>query len=156
MIKYAGILSLALVASAAQAETVHESWKSYSNDGRCHAVSVPTSSEGSIDGRGPAYVAIQNHPSEDIRGSIAIVSGSDATGLGTVDVTVDGKGFEVLPFKDSAFAASGKPEAALVAAMRRGHELKVEWTLQDGKKVTDRYDLKGFTAAKNAIDSECR
>jgi hypothetical protein len=71
-------------------------------------------------------------------------------------VTIDGQDIEVLPFKDSAFAASGRPEAALVTAMRRGHELKVEWSLKDGTKATDTYDLAGFSSAKQEIDANCR
>ena len=156
MMKYAGILALVLAASSAQAEGVHGNWKSFSEGGRCHAAATPASSEGMIEGRGQAYVAIQNNPGEGVRGSVSFVSGSESTGTGDVRVIVDGKEFEVLPFKDSAFAASGRPEAALVSAMRRGRELKVEWSLKNGEKATDTYDLGGFTAAKQAIDSACR
>lgn len=156
MMKYAGILALVLAASTAQAETVHGSWKSHEEGGKCHAAATPSASDGVIEGRGQAYVAIQNNPAEGVRGSVAFVSGSESTGDGDVTVSVDGKSFEVLPFKDSAFAASGRPEAALVAAMRRGHELKIEWALKDGSKLTDTYDLTGFTAAKQAIDAQCR
>ncbi len=155
MKKYAGILALVLAASSAHAEAVHGSWKTYEDGGRCHAVSIPTSSEGDITRSAP-YLAIQNVPAERIRGSVAIVSGNEATGEGDVRVEIDGKEIEVLPFKDSAFAASGRPEAALVTAMRRGHELKVEWSLKDGTKAADIYDLSGFTAAKQDIDAKCR
>lgn len=155
MKRYAGILALVLAASSAHAETVHGSWKAYKDDGRCHAVAIPTSSAGDITRSGP-YLAIQNVPAEKIRGSVAIVSGNEATGEGEVRVEIDGNAIEVLPFKDSAFAASGRPEAALVTAMRRGHELKVEWSLKDGTKASDTYDLSGFSAAKQEIDANCR
>ncbi|NTF17404.1 hypothetical protein G6L37_03130 [Agrobacterium rubi] len=156
MMKYAGILALVLAASTAQAETTHGNWKPSNEDGRCHAAATPSATTGEIHGRGQAYVAIQNIPAEGVRGSVAFVSGTEATGDGDVKVTVDGKEFEVLPFKDSAFAASGRPEASLVSAMRRGHELKVEWNLKNGGTVSDTYDLAGFTAAKQAIDADCR
>jgi Invasion associated locus B (IalB) protein. len=156
MMKYAGMIALVLAASSAQAETVHGSWKSFEDGGRCHAVSYPASSSGEIAGRTLPYVAIQNIPAEHVRGSVSIVSGSESTGEGDVRVTVDGKEFEALPFGSSAFAASGRPEAALVTAMRRGSEMIVEWSAKDGTKVTDTYDLAGFTAAKKAIDSACR
>ncbi len=155
MKRFASILTLVLAASSANAETVHGNWKSHSDGGRCHAVSSPTSSAGAMT-RGAPYLAIQNAPAEGVRGSVAIVSGNESTGEGDVRVEIDGKTIEVLPFKDSAFAASGRPEAALVTAMRRGHELKVEWTLKDGTKATDTYDLAGFTAAKQEIDANCR
>lgn len=156
MIKYAGILALALAASSAHAETTHENWTSKSVDGRCFAVTHPARSEGEIAGRNAPYLAIQNVPSEGVRGAVAIVSGSVATVEGDVKVAIDGKEFEVLAFQDSAFAASGQPEAALVTALRRGHELTATWTSKDGNAVTDTYDLKGFTAAKAAVDADCR
>lgn len=156
MIKYAGILALVLAASAAQAEGTHDNWTSKSSDGRCFAVTHPVRSEGEIAGRSAPYIAIQNVPAEDVRGSVAIVSGSDTTVEGDVKISIDGKEFEVLAFQDSAFAASGKPEAALVTALRRGRELKATWTSKDGNAVTDTYDLNGFQAAKAAVDSGCK
>lgn len=155
MIRYAGILAVALAANVANAETVHSAWTAKSDDGRCWAVSTPSSSEGGIASRAGPYVSIQNVPSEDIRGSVAIISGTELTAEGDAKVEVDGKAFEVIPFKDAAFAASGKPEAALVGAMRRGHELVVTWTAKDGTTATDRYSLAGFSAAKSAVDA-CR
>jgi hypothetical protein len=155
MKKYLGILALVMATSSANAETIHGAWKSYEDGGRCHAVTTPVASTGDIQ-RGTPYLAIQNIPDDDVRGSVAIVSGNESTGEGDVRVTIDGKTFEVLPFKDSAFAASGKPEAALVTAMRRGHELKVEWSLKDGSAASDTYDLSGFSSAKQAIDANCR
>lgn len=153
MIKYAAFLAMALSAGAATAEEAATGWESKSEDGRCWAISSPTSSEGGIAGRSGPYVSIQNVPSEDVRGSVAFVSGTDATAEGEAKVLVDGQSFEVLPFKDAAFAGSGKPEAALVGAMRRGHDLVVTWTTKDGSTATDRYSLAGFSAAKSAVDA---
>jgi hypothetical protein len=153
MIRYAGILAIALVAGAANAETNHADWASRSENGHCWAMSGPSSSEGGIAGRSGPYVSIQNVPSEDVRGSIAFVSGTELTAEGEAKVQVDGQSFEVLPFKDAAFAGSGKPEAALVGAMRRGHELVVTWMAKDGSTATDRYSLAGFGAAKATVDA---
>lgn len=155
MIRYAAILAAALAAGAAHAETTHADWTSKSEGGRCWATSAPTSSEGGIAGRAAPYVSIQNVPAEDVRGSIAFVSGTELTAEGDAKVQVDGQSFEVLPFKDAAFAGSGKPEAALAGAMRRGHELVVTWTTKDGITATDRYSLAGFGAAKATVDA-CR
>jgi hypothetical protein len=155
MMRYAGVLAIALAATTAHAEGTFGNWKTVENGGKCHAIANPAQSDGSVT-RGQPYVAIQNVPADDVRGSIAFVSGTEATGDGDVAVSVDGQSFEVLPFKDSAFAASGNPEASLVTAMRRGHDLKVEWSLKDGAKVTDHYDLGGFSAAKQDIDVACR
>lgn len=155
------IATLAALASIvfslpAAAQAVHGDWESFQKDGKCWASTVPAGSEGSVSRRSAPYLSIQNHPAEGVRGSVLISAGFEEAGLGEAKVEVDGKSFEVLPYGGAAFAASGKPEAALIAAMRRGAELKVTWTSKSGETATDRYSLAGFTASKNDIDSICR
>lgn len=157
MIRHALALAvLAATATLAHAETSGSDWKTFQKEGKCWAAIGPVQSEGSIAGREGQFLSIQNHPSEGVRGSVAIVSGFASAGEGSVKVTVDNEGFEVLPFGNAAFAASGKPEAALIAAMRRGHELAVTWTTEEGETATDRYSLSGFAASKSSIDAACR
>jgi|HigsolmetaAR206D_1030411.scaffolds.fasta_scaffold00531_4 Invasion associated locus B (IalB) protein. len=135
---------------------IHGKWESRETGGKCWAATTPVSSTGAASGRGPAYLSIQNHPSEGVRGSVAVVSGTKETAKGDVAVEVDGARFEMLPFDDAAFARSGAPEAALIAAMRKGREMTVTWTLPSGQRVIDRYSLDGFSAAKAAIDRNCQ
>lgn len=152
----AAILGMLASALSAHAATEHQDWSTTKQpDGKCIALANPTSTDGEIAGRSMAYVAVMNSPKEGIRGAISFVSGSELTGLGTVKVAVDGEEFEVLPFKDAAFAASGKPEAAVLAAMRKGHVLSIAWSTNDGQSVTDTYSLSGFSAAHSAIEN-CR
>lgn len=153
--KFIAGLILAATALSASAAMADGGWQVKSQDGHCFASATPARSEGELAGRGSPYLAIQNVPSEGVRGTVAIVSGTEATAAGDVTVEVDGQAFEVLPFKDAAFAAQGKPEAQLVSAMRRGQELKVSWKLQDGASVTDVYDLTGFTKAKDDAEKAC-
>lgn len=154
----AGLAAAASIAASlpAAAQAVHGDWESFRKDGRCWAATAPVSSEGTIPERSGPYLSIQNYPAEGVRGSVVIVAGFEDAGLGDAYVEVDGVKFEVLPYGNSAFTASGKPEAALIAAMRRGTELKVTWTTKSGQAATDRYSLAGFTASKNDIDSGCR
>lgn len=152
-----GLAAIAAIAAGlpAAAQNIHEDWKSFSRDGRCWASTAPQESTGSIPGRTAPYLSILNHPGEGVRGSVSVVAGYDKAGIGEASLEVDGKKFDVLPFGNAAFAASGKPEAALIAAMRRGTELKVTWTSEVGETATDRYSLAGFTASKIDIDSAC-
>ena len=153
-----GLAAALLVAMTgiANAKTQHTDWVSDQKpDGRCIAFASPQSNEGAISGRNGPYITVMNSPKEGIRGAISFVSGSDLTGLGSVKVAVDGEEFEVLPFKDAAFAASGKPEASVLAAMRKGHALTIAWSTKDGQSVTDTYSLTGFSAAHAAIEN-CR
>jgi len=129
-------------------------WQNRQTQGRCWAYTLPESTSAAVQ-RGPAYLSIQNYPAEGVRGSVAVVSGTDETAKGSVYVDVDGNRFEMLPFADAAFSQSGAPEAALIEAMKRGRELTVTWEA-DGRTVVDRYSLMGFTAAKAQADRDCR
>lgn len=142
--------------SVAIAQTSHEDWSSYKENNKCWASTSPKESVGNIPGRTSPYLSIQNDPGEGVRGSIAIVAGYDDAGMGTATLRVDGKKFDTLTFKNAAFVASGKPEADLIAAMRRGGEMVVEWKDTSGNSSSDTYSLMGFTAAKSAIDQNCR
>lgn len=153
--RMAAAASVAMSLPAA-AQTAHQDWQAFRMDGKCWAATVPVSSEGSIPGRSGPYLSILNIPEEDVRGSVAIVAGFDEAGLGEASLEVDRRKFQVLPYGGAAFVASGKPEAELIAAMRRGSELAVTWTTKDGDTATDRYSLMGFTASKNDIDAWCR
>jgi len=158
MTKRFGLAAALLIAMTgiAHAKTQHTDWMSdKKSDGRCVAFSSPQSNDGVINGRSAPYITVMNSPKEGIRGAISFVSGSESTGLEAVKVAIDGKEFEVLPFKGAAFAASGKPEAAVLSAMRKGHSLAITWTTNDGQSVTDTYSLAGFSAAHTAIEN-CR
>jgi hypothetical protein len=152
----AAAFGLLATAFSAHAATRHENWSTTKQaDGKCIALANPSSTDGSIEGREMPYVAVMNSPKEGIRGAISMVSGTEKTGEGDVKVDVDGQQFEVLPFKNAAFSGSGSPEAALLAAMRKGTTLSIAWTDKSGSTATDHYSLKGFTAAHNSIE-DCR
>ena len=149
-------LTLAISVLASTTAPAAAAWEVKGQDGHCFASAAPMRSEGEIAGRGSPYLAIQNVPGEGVRGTLAVVSGTDATAAGDVRVEIDGETFEVLPFKDAAFAAQGKPEAQIVSAMRRGHEFKAVWKTADGSSVTDVYDLAGFSKAKDEAERSCK
>lgn len=156
MKRYVIALAAIAAATAFPAAAQDSAWHTYSKDGKCWASSAPVRSEGGIANRSGQFLSIQNAPSEGVRGSVAMVSGFAASGEGSVTAAVDGETFEVLPFGDAAFAGSGKPEAELVAAMRRGREMTVTWTADGGGTATDVYSLEGFSAAKAETDASCR
>ena len=158
MIKTATI-SIAVILGtiySANAQQNSSNWKVSLADGACWASSSPSSSDSSFDNRSIPYLSIQNHPSEGVKGSIAASNGGvDASQMKAV-IVVDDKEFNTLTYREAAFVGTGKPEADLTAAMQRGKEAKVIWTSKDGKTAVDRYDLTGFTSAKNDIDRSCK
>jgi invasion protein IalB len=149
----AAAAAIAALCGGASAQENHGDWQAFSDNGRCWAASAPTSS---TDGSTRAYASVMNQPSEGVRGSVAVISGDPATASGDVELKVDGKSFDMLPFDDAAFARSGAPEASLITAMRRGREMTVKWVADDGKSVEQVYSLKGFSSAKAAADSGCK
>jgi hypothetical protein len=147
---------VALVGSTgmANAAQVFDDWSVEKTDGRCTAWTKPISAAG--EARADAYLSIVNIPGEGIKNSVAFTFGRKGAGKAHADAIIDGKAFELLTFDQAAFAASGSPEAELISAMRRGTQVDVNWSEADGSISKDVYSLKGFTAARNQIDGDCR
>lgn len=150
----AAAVALIALPGLANAAEVFENWNVEKADGRCTAWTKPASVDG--EQREGAYLSIVNIPGEGIKNSVAFGFGKSGAGKAQASATVDGKTFELLTFDTAAFAASGSPEAELISAMRRGAETSVNWTEADGSISKDTYSLKGFTAARAKIDSDCR
>ncbi|MCZ7861878.1 invasion associated locus B family protein [Agrobacterium salinitolerans] len=150
----AAAVALIALPGLANAAEVFENWSVEKVDGRCTAWTKPVTIEG--EQRDGAYLSIVNVPGEGIKNSVAFSFGKTGAGKAQASANVDGKTFELLTFDTAAFAASGTPEAELISAMRRGSEAAVNWTEADGSISKDTYSLKGFTAARSKIDSDCR
>lgn len=151
----AAAIALTLSASATAFAETHKDWTTVIEEGRCWAYSTPKMTNGEIDGRKPGQVTILNQPGEDTRGAIFIEAGHDTIDW-DVDVNVDGTSFNFLPFKSSAFIQSGKPEARVIAAMKRGENMTVTWRTPDAGMISETFSMMGFTAAKAEIDRKCR
>ncbi|MTH95477.1 hypothetical protein [Roseibium sp. RKSG952] len=151
----AAAIALTLCSSAAAFAETHKDWETVIEDGRCWAFTKPTVTNGEIEERKNGQVTILNQPKEDTRGAILIEAGHDAN-LWDVDVVVDGKRFDFLPFESTAFIQSGKPEGRVISAMRRGESMTVTWRTPNAGMITETFSLMGFSAAKAEIDRKCR
>lgn len=145
---------LTLAAPAAAQDTAAGGWETWSREGSCFALLLP--SEGAIAelNKPKAYLSIKHTPAEQTRNSVAIVSGlGDKDGLsGQADV--DGRLFQLLMFNGTGYVKTGEREDALLAAMSAGKELRVTWTSKDGM-VVQSYQLEGMAQAKRSIDISC-
>jgi hypothetical protein len=150
----AGLLAATSLPGLAAAAQTFDSWTVDKSDGQCTAWTKTASVDGET--RDGAYLSIVNVPEEDVRSSVAFVYGKDGAGKGHASAEIDGKEFELLTYDKAAFAASGAPEAQLIAAMKKSGEVAVNWTDQDGSVSRDVYSLKGFSSAKAQIDKDCR
>lgn len=150
-----GFVGLMVTASAAQAQMVNKEWEAHGGSGYCYNVSMPVGSSGGPTNRGDAYVAVTHNASQGIRDSVSFVSGfSDVSGS-KVTVDIDGKKFDLLPYQQAAFIKSGEPEQDMIASMRRGRNMTVEWVSPGGRRIVDKYSLMGFTATHNEINKRC-
>lgn len=173
MIRWRNILSAALAlapmvpavaggpAQAAQKQIVQSgAWRAIEAErgGRkvCFIISEPTS-------RMPAE--LKRDP-----GSLFVTLKADAGGGGTeasIDfgfplaatghvAAVDDRGFALMSRGETAWLRSEADEAAIVQAMRAGHEMRVTAKSRRGNTTTDVYSLKGFTAALAELQKRCR
>jgi hypothetical protein len=105
-----------------------------------------------------------SHPRSDVRlmvtrgqhggDEVALTAGYRYPRHPRVSVTV---GRTVLPFEAESTAAFARNGQAAIAAFRRGNEAVARGPRRAGRTgtVTDRFSLRGFTAAYNAIRREC-
>ncbi|RMF13869.1 MAG: hypothetical protein D6757_07330 [Alphaproteobacteria bacterium] len=124
----------------------------------CYMVSTPKSWRASRKGvrRGRIYVTVTHRPRAKIRDQVNFVMGYPLKPGSEVVVRVDGKRrFKLFTEGDGAWTYSEKDDQALVAAMKRGLKMTAAGVSTRGTRTTDRYSLKGFTAAYNAISKAC-
>ncbi len=124
----------------------------------CYIVSVPKSWSASRRNarRGRIYVTVTHRPRAKIRDQVNFVMGYPLKSDSEVTVTVDGKTrLKLFTEGDGAWTYSEKDDRRLVAAMKRGLKMTVIGVSRRGTRTTDRYSLKGFTAAYNAISKAC-
>ena len=111
--------------------------------------------EGKYKSRGDVYALVTHRPAENVAGQISIVAGYDFKDGGDVEVKIGSKGFKLFTDKDIAWTYEDKDDKALVVAMKRGANMTVKGTSARGTLTTDKYSLKGFTAAYNKIGEAC-
>ena len=73
-----------------------------------------------------------------------------------VTIKIGGQKFELFTSGGTAWAKTSKTDQALARAMKRGSTMTVAGTSSRGTKTLDTYSLKGFTAAYNAIGTNCK
>ena len=142
------------VAPVAKSIGVFANWQAatYVDGGQtvCYAFTRPVGVAKPAPGRGEPVLSVAERPT--IRDAVALAAGfTYATGA-VVPVSVGNVKQEFYTAGSSAFAHDG---AAMIAAMERGAEL-VAVSPGPGKgKTTDRFSLKGFSAAHAAIVKAC-
>ena len=122
----------------------------------CFMTSEPTSTSGKFDkkNRGKPYVFVTNTKGGASH-EVSIKAGFNFKRNFDVIFNVDGKKTNLFPVDDRAWSESSKIDRVLVQSMRKGKKLMVIGTSAPGNKITDTYNLAGFTKALNIVDKSC-
>jgi invasion protein IalB len=72
-----------------------------------------------------------------------------------VTIKIGSQTLELFTSGGTAWAKKSRTDRALAKAMKRGNTMTVAGTSNRGTKTLDTYSLKGFTAAYNAIGTNC-
>ena len=161
---WAGLAMLATIPASAQEPKpvgTFNDWVTYtyknSKGTVCLIASQPKSAKLSREGakRGDVHFMVNYRPSENVNGEVQIFIGYKLKEESTVDVTIDGQKFALIPVGENAWA-DGAMNGKIVSAMKAGSSMTVSGESWRGTKSTDRYSLSGVTAALGKATSLCK
>jgi len=121
----------------------------------CYLAGQPIDTQPKNVRRGKVWLLVTHRPYRKVRDEVSIYTGYPYRKDSKVQVQIDAKKFEMFTDKETAWAADGKTDAALVKAMRDGIKMVVRGVSSRGTKTKDTYTLRGFTKAHEAIGKAC-
>jgi invasion protein IalB len=89
-------------------------------------------------------------------GEVSFTGGYPFAGGSTVSMTIDDQKFDLFTDGEWAWPASPEADATLLAAMRGGQEATLVAVSARGNETTDRFSLRGFTAANEEAQKQCQ
>jgi Invasion associated locus B (IalB) protein len=134
-------------------------WEAYTfTDGKnkiCYLLGRPKSSEPKDARRGDAYVMVTHRAQPKSRGEFSVNFGYGLKPEAAVEANTGGEKFVLFGKDETAWTPDEKIDRALVDAMSRGQSMTVRGITARGTATTDNYSLRGFGAARKAIDAAC-
>ncbi len=121
----------------------------------CYMASQPKKSEGDYKKRGDVFALVTHRPAEGRRDEVSFVAGYTHKTDSTVQVKIGSKTTKLFTQGDTAWAADKETDQSVVKQMVKGSKMTVQGSSARGTLTTDRYSLKGFTKAHQAIDKAC-
>lgn len=155
-----GMLALATPAAGAR-ETLGAfgDWAAFrepDNDRKCYVVTAPNQTRASAQNikRGQAALSIGIWPGRNTA-QVHAATGFGINPAKPVTLKIGSRSFTLLPEGESAWAENASADEAIIDALRKGTVAEVTSISQRGTQVTDRYSLKGISAALDAARSAC-
>jgi hypothetical protein len=122
----------------------------------CWISSAPLESDPKDVRRGDIYVLVTHRPASDVRDEVSVYVGYPFAGGSEAVIEIGGREFPMFTDGSTAWARDAEADKALVRAMVRGSTMLIRGTSRRGTDTLDRYSLRGFTAARNAINQACQ
>ena len=133
-------------------------WEAFtqgSGDGKvCYMVSKPQ--EASLRSRrGDIFFLVNHWPGRQEFDVVQVDIGYTFKDRSEVEVTIGSDTWKLFTKGGNAWTYKPQDDAALVAALRKGSRMTVKGTSSRNNPTSDRYSLRGTTAAHKAIDKAC-
>jgi len=131
-------------------------WKGDDNSGvMCYISSQPQDTKPENVNRDPIYFLVVNRTGLGTKNEVQTIVGYPLAEESTPQVSVDGRGFDMVVEGSAAWLASASDEEPFVDAMKAGSEMIVKGRSQRGTNTTDTYSLLGVTAAMQKLSQSC-
>jgi hypothetical protein len=145
-------MAMAVPAVAApQSLGIFGGWGAFADAGRCYAIARPA--EATAAG-GQPFASIGHWPPRH-GGQLHVRLSREKRPGSAVLLRIDGRSFQLSGAGRDAWAADGRADQDIQAAMRTGIEMIVETRAADGAAMRDRYGLRGAATAMDAAAIAC-
>lgn len=127
----------------------------------CWAVSAPKETVNTRDGnvvavrRGEILLMVFYRPGDSVSGQIAFTGGYPFAGGSTVSVDIGGTQYQLFTEGEWAWPATPEDDARIVDAMKRGADATFVARSSRGTVTSDKFSLRGFTAAVDEASRRC-
>lgn len=162
-------LLMGAVPATAQSESTNQvaaktAWSVFTEKSprECWTVSAPTETVNTKNGRvvavrrGEILLMTFFRPEAGVNGQVAFTGGYPFADDSAVEVSVDGKAFELYTEKEWAWPASTDDDAKIIAAMKRGSDAVLTARSSRGTQTKDTFSLIGYTAAMEEAEKRCK
>jgi hypothetical protein len=136
-----------------------DGWTAYTYKSRsgqvCYITGFPSKRETANVKRKPGVMMVTHRPEEHVSDVVSFDEGYLYKKGSAASLDIDGTKFDLFTDGNTAWSRTSEIDRAIVAAMAKGSHAAIEGTPAKGPKLTDTYDLDGFSRAVDMIDKAC-
>jgi hypothetical protein len=151
------LLAVPALAQSATKIGQHNAWGTYSYQAKggkvCYVLTVPTDKKPAGLDHGDIFFFVSQKPGQNVSYEPQFIAGYDLQQNSKVTVSVGNKSYSMFTRGKSAWMENAAEEPQLIAAMKAGHEMKVEAKSSRGNPTSYVFSLKGISAALDSIKS---